>query len=68
MDDAFINDIYAKLKSICKEHNDKLSDWFDEKYHSDLENFNIQNNKFFELMEMYNANSFISIQSTENNI
>jgi len=62
IDPSMIDEIYMGLKNICSSHNKKIYDWYDEKYFSDLNEFKLKNNSFFELMKTYEQNSFVLVE------
>ena len=62
IDESIVEEIYTKLKNICENHNNKINNWYDKKYLSDLNEFNIKNNIFYEFTKVYKNNSFVLIE------
>lgn len=57
----FIDDMCSNLKKLVLEHNEKINDWFDEKYNMDLNKFKYNDENFSKLIENNLNNSFILI-------
>ena len=57
------DDILVMVKQIGIEHNKQINQWFDSKYHDDLNQFITNNNKFKKEAEIYDKNCFILILS-----
>jgi hypothetical protein len=61
IDESLINEIYKRLKLIRKNHNIKISNWYDDKFYSDLNEFKKNNDSFYNLMKYYQENSYVII-------
>ena len=64
IDDTLIEQIYTSLKKISHSHNAKLSEWFDDKYIADFNEFINNNNLYSNLIETYKKKSFVIINDT----
>lgn len=60
IEESQIDHLYTILKSLCKNHNDKIKNWFDEKYESDLKIFFDTNLFFNKISSDYEKNCYIS--------
>ena len=60
IEESLIDDIYIKLKFLCANHNDKIKNWFDEKYESDLKQIIDTNLIFNNIANIYEKNCYIS--------
>ena len=61
IDESLIIEIYDRLKLIRKNHNTKISNWYDDKFYEDLNEFKKNNISFSNLMKYYQENSFVLI-------
>jgi len=61
IDDILIEEFYIKLKKISSTHNNKLLEWFDDKYSDDLKLLIETNSKYDEFVMSYEKNCFLSI-------
>jgi len=63
IDDDLIDEICNGLKLYCQCHNEMINDWFDNNYIDDLETLRANNKKYLEFANIYNSNSFVSINN-----
>lgn len=63
IDDSLVDEIFKRLKFIRYNHNKKITDWYDEKYNNDLNEFKQNNIHFNNLMKNYELNSFVLIEN-----
>ena len=63
IDETLIIEIHDRLKFIKKNHNNKILNWYDDKFYEDLNEFKKNNSSFFNLMKFYETNSFVLIEN-----
>lgn len=61
IDESLTNEIIDTLNFIRKNHNDKILTWYDEKFHSDLNEFKQNNDIFGKLIKFNEKNSYVLI-------
>ena len=51
-----LDELYLKLKQVIKDNNDHIGEWYDEEYHSNVFDMNININQFATLINKQNHN------------
>lgn len=62
IDEKIVQQICMCVKKIQKDHNNKIDNWYDDKYYFDMNIFNKNNIDFCKLTEFYNKNSFVIVE------
>lgn len=62
IDNNLIEELTNGLRLFCNNHNDIITDWFDDNYKKDLESFKSLINKYSIFSKKFNNNSFVSIE------
>lgn len=61
LSDELIEKLTNELKLHCMNHNKIINEWFDDKYHNQLETLKKLNAEYLELSNNYKNCSFLSI-------
>lgn len=56
-----IEELCNNLRLYCENHNNKINSWFDDNYKNDLEILNENIQKYLKKSNIFESNSFISI-------
>jgi hypothetical protein len=59
--DNLLDMICYKLKNISVKHNEKILEWYDKKYHNDLETLKKSIKIFNQMNDLYTNSSFVII-------
>jgi hypothetical protein len=53
-----LDELYVKIKKIIKHKNNKIKEWYDEQYHNNVFDMNINMNKFISILKKDEDNVF----------